>query len=71
MASETVGTSRNTWTLDATGRLAVQTAQTQATDGTWSTDGTTTSHYGDATDRPTWSKTGDTVSRNITDMRVG
>ncbi|WEH17125.1 DNRLRE domain-containing protein [Streptomyces sp. VNUA24] len=71
VASETVGTSRNTWTLDAAGRLAVQTAQIQATDGSWSTGGTTTSHYGDATDRPTWSKTGDTVSRNITDMTGG
>ncbi|MET9386158.1 hypothetical protein ABZY09_35105 [Streptomyces sp. NPDC002928] len=38
-------TSRNTWTLDAAGRLAVRTAQTQAADGTWTTDTTTTNHY--------------------------
>ncbi|MEU9734450.1 DNRLRE domain-containing protein [Streptomyces sp. NPDC048002] len=68
VASETVGTSRNTWTLDAAGRLAVQTAQTQTTDGTWTASGTTTNHYGETSDSPTWTKTGDTVSRNVKDL---
>ncbi|UIX31309.1 DNRLRE domain-containing protein [Streptomyces sp. GQFP] len=68
VASETVGTSRNTWTTDGAGRLAVQTAQTQATDGTWTTSATTTSHYGGDGDRSTWTKTGDTVSRNVRDL---
>ncbi|MET9383412.1 DNRLRE domain-containing protein [Streptomyces sp. NPDC002928] len=71
VASETVGTSRNTWTLDAAGRLAVQTAQTQATDGTWTTSSTTASHYGCGCDSPTWTETGDTVSRNITGLAGG
>ncbi|MFJ8112627.1 DNRLRE domain-containing protein [Streptomyces sp. NPDC096132] len=68
VASETLGTSRNAWTLDAAGRLAVQTAQTQATDGTWSTSGTITNHYGNIGDSPAWAQTDSTVSRNITDI---
>nr|WP_078655414.1 DNRLRE domain-containing protein [Streptomyces fulvoviolaceus] len=68
VASETLGTSRNTWTLDAAGRLAVQSAQTQATDGTWSTGSSTTSHYGCGCDSPTWTATGSTVSRNVKDL---
>jgi len=71
VATETLGTSRNTWTTDGAGRLAVQTAQTQATDGTWSTSSTTTSHYGGGSDSPTWAKTGDTVRRNVHDLTGG
>ncbi|MFJ9629212.1 DNRLRE domain-containing protein [Streptomyces sp. NPDC101175] len=71
VASETLGTSRNTWTLDATGRLAAQSAQTQATDGTWTTSSSTTNHYGCGCDSPTWTKTGDTVSRNVKDLTGG
>ncbi|MFJ2260625.1 RHS repeat-associated core domain-containing protein [Streptomyces sp. NPDC087844] len=67
VASEAVGTSRNTWTLDAAGRLAVRSAQTQ-TDGIWNTDTTTTNHYGNASDSPAWTRTGDTISRNVTDL---
>ncbi|WP_328939202.1 hypothetical protein OG288_36890 [Streptomyces tauricus] len=67
VASETVGTSRNTWNLDAAGRLAVQTAQTQATDGTWTTS-STTNHDGETSDSPTWTKTGDAVSRSVKDL---
>ncbi|WP_324604865.1 DNRLRE domain-containing protein [Streptomyces xylophagus] len=66
--TETLGTSRNSWSLDAAGRLAVQTAQTQATDGTWTTSSTTTSHYGCGCDSPTWTKTGTTVTRNVQDL---
>ncbi|MER5749188.1 RHS repeat-associated core domain-containing protein [Streptomyces sp. NPDC002088] len=71
VATETLGTSRNTWTLDAAGRLAVQTAQTQATDGTWTTSSTTTRHYGGNGDNATWSVTGSTVSRNVKDLTGG
>ncbi|MEV7341410.1 DNRLRE domain-containing protein [Streptomyces sp. NPDC093544] len=70
VAMETVGTSRNTWTLDAAGRLAVQAAQTQATDGTWGVSSTTTNHYSSG-DSPTWTKTGDTISRNVHDLTGG
>ncbi|MFE7753058.1 DNRLRE domain-containing protein [Streptomyces sp. NPDC057428] len=68
VASENVGTSRTAWALDAAGRLAVQTAQTQGTDGTWSTGTTTTNHYGDLSDSPAWSVTGGTVARYVHDL---
>ncbi|MEV0741503.1 DNRLRE domain-containing protein [Streptomyces sp. NPDC050549] len=68
VASETVGTSRNAWNLDAAGRLAVQTAQTQGTDGTWTTSSSTTNHYGNTSDSPTWTVTGSTVSRDVKDL---
>jgi RHS repeat-associated protein len=68
VASETVGTSRNTWSLDAAGRLAVRTAQSQGTDGAWSTGSTTTQHYGDMTDTPAWSVTGGAVGRYVHDL---
>ncbi|XUL90092.1 RHS repeat-associated core domain-containing protein [Streptomyces galilaeus] len=71
VASETVGTSRNTWSLDAAGRLAVRAAQTQGTDSTWTTGSTTVNHYGCGCDSPTWTKTGDTVSRNVKDLTGG
>ncbi|WP_327112799.1 colicin E3/pyocin S6 family cytotoxin [Streptomyces sp. NBC_01341] len=71
VATETVGTSRNTWALDAAGRLAVQTAQTQS-GSTWTTNTTTTNHYGDSSDSPTWAKTGSsTTIRNVTDLTGG
>ncbi|MFI6249947.1 DNRLRE domain-containing protein [Streptomyces sp. NPDC051016] len=68
VASETVGTSRNVWDLDAAGRLAVQKTQVQATDGTWSDSGTTVDHYGCGCDSPSWARTGDTVTRNVEDL---
>ncbi|MGW0855914.1 DNRLRE domain-containing protein [Streptomyces sp. NPDC002690] len=68
VASETIGSNRNTWALDAASRLAVQTAQTQAADATWSTNTTTTNHYGCGCDSPTWTKSGETVSRNVKDL---
>ncbi|MGW2961749.1 DNRLRE domain-containing protein [Streptomyces sp. NPDC001220] len=66
--TETLGTSRNVWDLDAAGRLSVQTAQTQGTDGTWSTGTITTSHYGDTSDNPVWNVTGGTVARYVHDL---
>ncbi|MGW4911371.1 DNRLRE domain-containing protein [Streptomyces sp. NPDC004270] len=66
--TQTVGTSRTLWDLDAAGRLAVQRSQTQAADGTWTTATTTTSHYGDPSDSPTWSATGTGVTRDVKDL---
>ncbi|MEH0419426.1 DNRLRE domain-containing protein [Streptomyces sp. B21-083] len=71
VATETLGTSRNTWALDAAGRLAVQNAQTQATGGTWTTGSTTTSHYADPSDSPSWSVSGGTVARYVHDLTGG
>ena len=68
VATETLGTSRNAWTLDAAGRLAVRTAQTQGTDGSWTTSATVVNHYGNTQDSPTWTKTGDTVTRHVGDL---
>ncbi|MEU9150115.1 DNRLRE domain-containing protein [Streptomyces sp. NPDC048417] len=68
VASETVGSTRNTWGLDAAGRLAVQKTQVQATDGTWSTSSTTVDHYGCGCDSPAWAQTGSTVTRNVADL---
>ena len=71
VSTETVGTSRNTWALDAAGRLAVQTAQTQATDGTWGTGTATTNHYDGDVDTPAWTVTGTTISRSVQDLSGG
>ncbi|MHC3475582.1 RHS repeat-associated core domain-containing protein, partial [Streptomyces sp. 7R007] len=68
VASETVGAGRTTWSLDAAGRLAVQTSQSQGGDGSWTTSSTTTSHYGNGGDSPTWSVSGSSVSRNVRDL---
>ncbi|MFB7336883.1 DNRLRE domain-containing protein [Streptomyces adustus] len=71
VASETVGSTRNTWSLDATYRLASRTAQTKGADGTWSDTATVTDHYGCGCDAPTWSVTGSTVGRNVKDVLGG
>ncbi|MFF7361385.1 DNRLRE domain-containing protein [Streptomyces sp. NPDC008125] len=68
VASTTDGAGRTTWSRDALGRLAVQTASSQASDGTWSAGTTTTSHYGDASDSPSWSVSGSTVARYVHDL---
>ncbi|WP_328957370.1 DNRLRE domain-containing protein [Kitasatospora purpeofusca] len=67
--SETVGTQRNTWALDAAGRPAARTSETQAGDGTWSTTAGAVNHYGCGCDSPTWSK-GDSgeIVRLVTDL---
>ncbi|WP_329266873.1 DNRLRE domain-containing protein [Streptomyces sp. NBC_01451] len=70
--SETVGTSRKTWSLDGAGRLAVTTNQSQATDGSWTTTGAVTNHYGCECDSPSWSKSSaGAVSRNVSDATGG
>ncbi|MFI8521085.1 DNRLRE domain-containing protein [Streptomyces sp. NPDC085481] len=51
--SETVGDSRQTWNLDATGRLAAWTVEARGTDGTWTQTASKTHHYGTG-DNPTW-----------------
>ncbi|MFD3456850.1 RHS repeat-associated core domain-containing protein [Streptomyces sp. NPDC058691] len=68
VASETLGTSRNSWTLDAAGRLAVRTSETQV-NGTWSTNNITTNHYACDCDSPSWTKTNTGgISRNVIDL---
>ncbi|MFH9663458.1 DNRLRE domain-containing protein [Streptomyces sp. NPDC017248] len=70
--SETVGTSRSVWDLDGAERLAVRKTQTRNSDGTWSTTGTTTNHYGCSCDSPAWSRTStDIISRNVEGLENG
>ncbi|MGW0826015.1 DNRLRE domain-containing protein [Streptomyces sp. NPDC002845] len=66
--SETLGGRRQTWTLDAAGRLASVRAET-LTDGTWATTKTRTSHYGDDGDTPAWAVDGNgAVTREVRDL---
>jgi RHS repeat-associated protein len=68
--SLTSTTDRQTWSLDADGRLASSTTQTQGTDGTWTTTATETSHYGCGCDSPTWTAedSSGTITRDVTDL---
>ncbi|MFG2733012.1 DNRLRE domain-containing protein [Streptomyces canus] len=63
---QTKGSNRQTWSLDAAGRLASWTTETQGTDGTWSQSGSKTNHYGSDGDSPDWiQETSTTVTRNV------
>ncbi|WP_254374883.1 DNRLRE domain-containing protein [Streptomyces sp. A3M-1-3] len=64
---QTTGTQRQTWDLDAAGRLASWTTETQGTDGTWSQTGHKTNHYGSENDSPSWivEDSSSTIARNV------
>ncbi|MET9134312.1 DNRLRE domain-containing protein [Streptomyces antibioticus] len=64
---QTIGTTRQTWDLDAAQRLATSTTDTQDTGGTWSQTSHTTSHYGDDGDSPSWMSQdqGGVIARNV------
>ncbi|MEV6736237.1 DNRLRE domain-containing protein [Streptomyces sp. NPDC051104] len=68
VASETVGSTRNTWSLDAAYRPGLQTTLTQGTDGTWTDSTKVTNHYGCGCDSPTWNATGSGISRDVRDL---
>ncbi|MFD3622044.1 DNRLRE domain-containing protein [Streptomyces sp. NPDC058676] len=51
---QTVGANRQTWDLDAAGRLASWTTETQGADQTWTQTGHKTNHYGSERDSPDW-----------------
>jgi RHS repeat-associated protein len=62
---QTASTNRQTWTLDATGRLAAWTTESNAT-GTWTQTGSKTNHYGGDGDSPDWTQeTSSTLTRNV------
>ncbi|MFF7364607.1 RHS repeat-associated core domain-containing protein [Streptomyces sp. NPDC008125] len=64
--TQTSGTNRQTWTLDAAGRLAAWTTETQAADSTWSQTGSKANHYGADSDSPDWTQeTASAVTRNV------
>jgi RHS repeat-associated protein len=63
---QTSGTSRQTWNLDAAGRLAAWTTETQGSDGTWTQTGSKTAHYSADGDSPDWiQETASTITRNV------
>ncbi|MGW1365295.1 DNRLRE domain-containing protein, partial [Streptomyces chartreusis] len=63
--SQTSGTSRQTWSLDAAGRLGAWTTETN-TSGTWTQTGSKTNHYGDSGDSPDWTQeTTGALTRNV------
>ncbi|MFE7766838.1 DNRLRE domain-containing protein [Streptomyces sp. NPDC057438] len=63
---------RTTWSLDAAGRLASSTTESQDDNGAWSTTTTTRSHYGADGDNPSWIGEGDDkITRNLSDLTGG
>ncbi|WP_234375899.1 DNRLRE domain-containing protein [Streptomyces sp. CB01373] len=64
---QTNGSQRQTWDLDAAGRLASWTTETQGTGGTWSQTGRKTSHYASDSDSPSWivEDSNGTIARNV------
>ncbi|MGW1625299.1 DNRLRE domain-containing protein [Streptomyces sp. NPDC002172] len=62
----TSGTSRETWTLDAEGRLGTATNATSSS-GTWTTASTETSHYNGLRNTPSWGTDGTSTTRYVTD----
>ncbi|MEE1832318.1 DNRLRE domain-containing protein [Streptomyces sp. SP17KL33] len=60
---------RTTWSLDAAGRLASSTTESQDEGGAWSTTATVRNHYGADGDNPTWTGEGDSkITRNLSDL---
>ncbi|MEU6404895.1 DNRLRE domain-containing protein [Streptomyces sp. NPDC046985] len=60
------GSRRQTWSLDAAGRLAAWTSEAQSSDGTWTQTGAKTNHYGSDGDSPDWiQEASGTVSREV------
>ncbi|MEU9404085.1 DNRLRE domain-containing protein [Streptomyces sp. NPDC048281] len=63
---QTKDSKRQTWSLDAAGRLASWTTETQGTDSTWTQTGSKTNHYGSDGDSPDWiQETSSTITRNV------
>ncbi|MGW5651541.1 DNRLRE domain-containing protein [Streptomyces humi] len=62
---QTSGTSRQTWTLDAAGRLAAWTTESNSS-GTWTQTAAKTNHYGADGDSPDWTQeTSSSISRDV------
>ncbi|MFV0138159.1 DNRLRE domain-containing protein [Streptomyces sp. HMX87] len=69
-ASQTRGSDRSTWELDAAGRLAVQATESRTETG-WQQDAKVTNHYSCACDSPTWTSDGTSVTRYVSDLDGG
>ncbi len=64
---QTADSRRQTWNLDAAGRLANSTTETQGTDGTWTQTRHTVNHYASDGDSPSWIAEAPqgTIARNV------
>ncbi|WP_327317284.1 DNRLRE domain-containing protein [Streptomyces sp. NBC_01235] len=68
---QTSGTGRQTWSLDAAGRLASWTTESDSS-GTWTQTGSRTNHYGSDSDSPDWTQeTTSTITRNVQGVEGG
>ncbi|MFJ9210305.1 DNRLRE domain-containing protein [Streptomyces sp. NPDC102264] len=64
--SETVGSQRTVWSLDAAGRLARSAEETKDGSGTWISSGSVVSHFGGEEDTPSWTKSsGGGITRSV------
>ncbi|WP_256223762.1 DNRLRE domain-containing protein [Streptomyces sp. ok210] len=65
---QTSENSRQTWNLDAAGRLASWTTETESS-GSWTQSGSKANHYGNDSDSPTWiqENTAGDITRNVSD----
>lgn len=67
--TETLGDTRRTWDLDASGRLAVGTTETKGTDGTWTVTEQETKHFDGGNDSASWSKdAAGKLTRDVLDL---
>ncbi|MFJ3792430.1 DNRLRE domain-containing protein [Kitasatospora sp. NPDC090091] len=67
--SETLGDTRKTWDLDASGRLAVSTTETKGADGTWAVTDLSTNHFDGGNDSPSWQQdAAGRLTRHVQDL---
>ncbi|GAA4721766.1 hypothetical protein GCM10023263_74480 [Phytohabitans rumicis] len=66
---QTVGSTRQTWTLEAAGRLGAWTTEAKDANGAWQATGTKVNHYAANSDSPTW--TTDSASGTVSRLVAG
>ncbi|MEJ3744528.1 RHS repeat-associated core domain-containing protein [Actinomycetes bacterium KLBMP 9797] len=66
---QTVGAARQTWTLDALGRIGTSTTEARNASGVWQATGTTVNHYVGNGDSPGWIT--DSASGNVSRLVAG
>ncbi|MFI8258235.1 DNRLRE domain-containing protein [Streptomyces filamentosus] len=68
VASQTVGDTRQSWSLDPAHRFTAFTTEAKQADGTWANATSKLNHYGDDSDEPRWiieDTTQGTLTRNV------
>ncbi|WP_162824210.1 DNRLRE domain-containing protein [Peterkaempfera bronchialis] len=69
VATQTVGSTRQSWTVDPAHRFAAFTTEAKQADGSWANASSKLNHYGDDSDEPRWiieDTTQGTLTRNVT-----